>query len=42
MSNYIMQRRNPRTGFVETLTYTGSLSNKPKGWKVIKKLKQKV
>lgn len=33
---HTIQRINPHTGFTEQTTYTGSLKNKPKGWKVIK------
>ena len=29
-------RINPRTGFRETLEYSGPLRNKPTGWKVAK------
>jgi hypothetical protein len=34
---YTIQRKNPHTGFTETTTYTGSLKDKPKGWKVVKR-----
>ena len=32
---YTIERTNPHTGFKESTTYTGSLRNKPKGWKVV-------
>ena len=39
MSNkkYKLQRENPKTGFTEMIIYTGSLRNKPRGWKVVDK-----
>lgn len=38
MSNktHQLERICPKTGFKETITYTGSLTNKPKGWKKIR------
>ena len=33
---YTIQRKNPITGFKETINYTGNIKSKPKGWKVIK------
>lgn len=39
MKQYELERRNPDTGFKETVIYTGSLKNKPKGWKVKKEVK---
>jgi hypothetical protein len=33
---YKITRKNPKTGFKETIWYEGSLRNKPKGWTVIK------
>lgn len=35
---YLLGRICPRTGFNETVIYTGSLSHLPKGWSVIKEL----
>lgn len=35
MKQYKIQKKNKRTGFTETIIYTGSLRDKPKGWKVI-------
>lgn len=32
---YLLGRKNPKTGFKETIVYTGNLKNKPKGWKVV-------
>lgn len=34
---YLLTRKNPKTGFTETIVYTGNLKNKPKGWKVVNK-----
>lgn len=34
MKQYQISRVNKKTGFKETIIYTGSLKNKPKGWKV--------
>jgi hypothetical protein len=34
-SKYILERKNPQTGFKETIVYTGNLRDKPKGWKVV-------
>jgi hypothetical protein len=36
MKVYTLQRKDPKTGFNETIQYTGSLKNKPKGYRVIK------
>lgn len=35
---YLLQRRNPETGFTEKVVYTGSLRQKPKGWSVVKQV----
>jgi hypothetical protein len=35
---YLLARKNPRTGFTETIVYTGSLRQKPSGWKVVREL----
>lgn len=35
---YLLSRKNPKTGFSETLIYTGSLTQKPKGWTLLKAL----
>jgi hypothetical protein len=37
MPVYTLQRKNPKTGYLETVQYTGSLRNKPKGYSVVKK-----
>lgn len=34
---YQLERKNPKTGFRETTTYTGPITKKPRGWKVITK-----
>lgn len=31
-----LQRKNPHTGYIEKIVYTGSKKNKPKGWKIIR------
>lgn len=31
----LMERKNPKTEFRETTTYTGPIANKPKEWKII-------
>lgn len=36
MKQYLLERKNPKTGFIERIVYTGSLKLKPKGWKVVK------
>lgn len=36
MKVYTLQRKDPKTGFTETIHYIGSLKNKPKGYRVIK------
>lgn len=33
---HVISRKNPHTGFIETINYTGPIRNKPKGWKVIR------
>lgn len=33
---YTLYRRCPRTGFLETIVFSGPLSNKPKGWRLLK------
>ena len=35
---YIIERKNSQTGFIERIQYTGSIKNKPKGWKIIKQI----
>lgn len=35
---YLLARKNPRTGFTETLIYTGSLRQKPAGWALVREL----
>jgi hypothetical protein len=35
---YRIERVNPKSEFREETTYTGRLKDKPKGWKVIKKI----
>lgn len=35
MKQYKLVKKNRKTGFCETIWYTGSLKNKPKGWTVI-------
>ncbi len=37
-AKYELQRTNPKTGFKETVIFTGSLKGKPKGYKVIKRV----
>ncbi len=39
-AKYMIWRINPRTGFKEITTFTGNIRNKPKGWKVERKLEQ--
>lgn len=34
---YIIEREDKKTGYTERIQYVGSLKNKPKGWRVIKK-----
>lgn len=38
MKQYSLERKNPKTGFNESIIYTGNLKNKPKGWKVLKEI----
>lgn len=38
MNKYQLERKSPTTGYKEKIIYTGSLRNKPKGWKVIRKI----
>ncbi len=33
---HLLVRKNPKTGFRETVIYTGNLKDKPKGWVVEK------
>ena len=33
---YTLTRRCPRTGFRETIEYSGPLRLKPKGWRVVR------
>lgn len=35
---YLLSRKNPKTGFTETLIYEGSLRQKPTGWTVVQPL----
>jgi len=37
-TKYLIERRDPKTGHVERITFTGRLRDKPKGWKVVKKV----
>lgn len=36
MKQYELERKDPKTGFRETVVYTGNIANKPKGWKIIR------
>lgn len=38
MATYQIKRKDPKTGFLETIHYTGSIANKPKGWKIVRKI----
>lgn len=31
---YMLERKNPKTGFRERIHYSGNIKNKPKGWKL--------
>lgn len=35
---YLIERKNPKTGFKEQITFLGTRKEKPKGWKIIKQL----
>lgn len=35
---WLLERKNPRIGGRETVVYTGSLRNKPKGWRVVRRI----
>lgn len=35
---YLITRKNPATGFIEPVVYTGSLRHKPAGWAVVREL----
>lgn len=35
MNIYLIERKCPRTGFIERIYYEGSLRNKPTKWKVV-------
>lgn len=37
-SRWILWRRDPRTGLIETITFTGPLRRKPRGWRVMGRL----
>lgn len=34
MKHITIERKNPKTGFKETLVYTGPASQVPEGWKI--------
>lgn len=34
---YAIERRNPKTGYLEQTTYEGSLKDKPAGWRLIRR-----
>jgi len=33
---YTLWRYHPRTGFRETMEFSGPLRNKPKGWRIVR------
>lgn len=35
---YLLTRKDPKTGFNETLIYEGSLRQKPQGWTLVRSL----
>ena len=35
---YLLQRTCSRTGFVQTIVYTGSLRFKPRGWRLAQEI----
>ncbi len=35
---YLLTRKNPKTGFSETIVYTGARAHKPKGWSIVREL----
>lgn len=35
---YLIERKNPQTGFKETTTFLGYIRQKPKGWQIVEKL----
>ncbi len=35
---FLLTRKNPRTGFTETILYVGARAQKPKGWSVVRAL----
>ena len=35
---YLLTRKHPRTGFTESLIYTGSLAQRPKSWSLVREL----
>lgn len=37
-NHYLLARKNPKTGYQETVVYSGSLRQKPKGWTLVKPL----
>lgn len=37
----LLTRKNPKTGYTETVVYTGSLRQKPKGWRVVTRNQQR-
>jgi hypothetical protein len=37
-TKYVLERKNPKTGFKQTIVYTGNLTQKPKGWKVVRQI----
>jgi hypothetical protein len=38
LQQYLLQHRNPKTGFTEKVVYTGGLRQKPSGWSVVKQV----
>ena len=35
---YLIKKRDVKTGFMQTIVYTGNIKNKPKGWKISKRI----
>ncbi len=35
---YLLTRKNPRTGYIETIIYTGARAHKPEGWSIVREL----
>ena len=38
MPMWLIERKDPKTGFKETTTFLGYLKQKPKGWGIVKRL----